>query len=95
MIERIYNFGAGPAILPREVLQKTSQAVIDYRGSGIGIMECSHRSAEFAEILATADANLRSLLEVPEDYSTILLRKCQADPKREARWEKSQARSPC
>ncbi len=73
MKERVYNFGPGPAVLPDDVLERTSEAVINYDGSGIGIMECSHRSAEFEGVISTAETNLRELLEIPADYSIIFM----------------------
>lgn len=72
MIEnRIYNFSAGPAILPDEVLLSVRDNLLNYKGTGIGTMEMSHRSKDFDEIIQSAEANLRSLLDLSEDYAVI------------------------
>lgn len=68
---RVYNFSAGPAVLPVEVVETVRDNLLNYQGSGLGVMEMSHRGAEFEAILATAEANLRELLDIPEDYAVL------------------------
>ena len=70
---RVYNFSAGPANLPLPVLEEAQKGVIDYNGTGTGVMEMSHRSKEFAEIIETAEADLRELLSIPENYRVIFM----------------------
>jgi phosphoserine aminotransferase len=73
MTERIYNFSAGPAVLPLEVLEIAKEDLVCYKDSGIGVMELSHRSSWFDEIIKSAEANLRDLLEIPDDYGVIFM----------------------
>lgn len=68
-----YNFNAGPSMLPREVVEQTAQAVLDYNGMGLSLMELSHRSAEFKPLLEEARSLLRELLDVPEGYEVLFL----------------------
>ena len=68
-----HNFGAGPCILPNEVFQEASQAVIDFNNTGLSILEISHRSKEFEQVIQEAEALLRELLDVPSDYSVLFL----------------------
>ncbi len=70
---RIYNFGAGPATLPRPVLEKARDELVEWRDSGMSVMEMSHRGREFLEIAAHAEAGLRSLLGIPEGYKVLFL----------------------
>lgn len=70
---QVYNFSAGPAVLPKEVLLKAQAELLDYRNTGISVMEMSHRSAMFEEILASAKANLKELMNIPDDYSILFL----------------------
>lgn len=70
---RAYNFSAGPATLPEEVLKKAQSEMLDYKGSGMSVMEMSHRSAEFQEIIDSAEANLRKLMNVPDNYHVLFL----------------------
>ena len=72
-MSRVYNFSAGPANLPLPVLEEAQKGVIDYNGTGIGVMEMSHRSKEFAEIIETAEADLRELLSIPNNYKVIFM----------------------
>jgi phosphoserine aminotransferase len=72
-MSRIFNFSAGPAVLPESVLQQAAAEMLDYRGSGMSIMECSHRGKEYEPVHASALANLRTLLAIPEDYTVLLL----------------------
>lgn len=69
----IYNFNAGPSMLPREVVEQTAAAVLDYNGMGLSLMELSHRSAEFKPILDEARALLKELLDVPAGYEVLFL----------------------
>ena len=70
---RVYNFSAGPATMPLEVLERARSELTDWRGSGMSVMEMSHRSKEFVSIATEAEARLRSLLAVPEDYAVLFL----------------------
>ncbi|MEO0997126.1 MAG: 3-phosphoserine/phosphohydroxythreonine transaminase [Pseudomonadota bacterium] len=70
---RVYNFSAGPAALPVEVLQQARDEMLDYRGSGMSVMETSHRGREFSEIAETAESDLRELLGITEDYTVLFL----------------------
>ena len=67
------NFAAGPAVLPQEVLRTAQQELLDYRGSGMSVMEISHRSLLFEEIIAAAEQSLRQLMNVPDDYAVLFL----------------------
>ncbi len=69
----VYNFSAGPAILPKEVLKQAQAELVDYQGTGMSIMEMSHRGPEYEAIHAEAAANLRELLGVPEEYAVLFL----------------------
>ncbi len=68
-----YNFNAGPSILPREVIEQTAQAVNDFNGIGLSILEISHRSKDFQPVIPEAVALFKELLEIPEGYSVIFL----------------------
>ena len=70
---RVYNFAAGPAAIPEWVLKKAQAEMLDYHGSGMSVMEMSHRSAEFKEIIDNAKASLRRLMNIPEDYDILFL----------------------
>ncbi len=70
---RVYNFSAGPAVLPEEVLQEASDEMLDYRGCGMSVMEMSHRSGVFQQIIDEAEADLRSLMDIPENYKVLFL----------------------
>ena len=59
---RVYNFSAGPAVLPEEVLKEAAEEMLDYRGCGMSVMEMSHRSKMFDDIIKTAEADLRELM---------------------------------
>jgi phosphoserine aminotransferase len=72
-MSRIYNFSAGPAMLPAEVLARAGDEMLDWRGSGMSVMEMSHRGKEFMSIAAEAEADLRSLLAVPSNYKVLFL----------------------
>ena len=68
-----YNFGAGPCILPREVIEKTASAILDFNGIGLSIAEISHRSKDFQPVMDEAMALVREVLNVPEGYSVLFL----------------------
>ncbi len=70
-MSRVFNFSAGPAALPLEVLEKIRNDLPDWQGTGMSVMEVSHRGKEFAELAARAEANLRELLAIPGDYSVL------------------------
>jgi phosphoserine aminotransferase len=72
-MSRIFNFSAGPAMLPPEVLARAGDEMLDWRGSGMGVMEMSHRGKEFMSIAAEAEADLRSLLAIPQNYKVLFL----------------------
>lgn len=69
----IYNFSAGPAVLPRAVLQQVQQELVDWHGSGMSVMEMSHRGKEFMGIAAEAEADLRELMGIPANYKVLFL----------------------
>lgn len=68
-----HNFGAGPSLLPPEVFAEASQAILDFNGTGLSILEISHRSKEFEAVIEEAEALMRNLLGIPEDYSVMFL----------------------
>ncbi|MFT3736717.1 MAG: 3-phosphoserine/phosphohydroxythreonine transaminase [Rhodocyclaceae bacterium] len=70
---RVFNFGAGPAALPEEVLRQAAEEMLDWRGSGMSVMEMSHRGKEFMSILAQAEADLRELMAVPANYKVLFM----------------------
>jgi phosphoserine aminotransferase len=70
---RVFNFAAGPATLPLEVLEEARDELTDWRGSGMSVMEISHRSKAFIAVAAQAEADLRELLAVPKDYAVLFL----------------------
>ena len=70
---RVYNFSAGPAVLPEEVLQEAADEMLDYRGTGMSVMEMSHRSKAYDEIIKTAEADLRDLMNIPDNYKVLFL----------------------
>ena len=70
---RVYNFSAGPAVLPEEVLQELADEMLDYNGTGMSVMEMSHRSKAYQEIIDTAEADLRELMNIPDNYKVLFL----------------------
>ena len=70
---RAANFNAGPAVLPAPVLERMRDELLDYRGTGISVLETSHRSAAFADIAGRAERDLRTLLDVPDDYAVLFM----------------------
>ena len=73
LMSRIYNFSAGPAVLPEEVLQETADEMLDYRGTGMSVMEMSHRSKAYQEIITDAEKDLRDLMNIPDNYKVLFL----------------------
>src|SRR6187401_2623680 len=71
--KRVHNFNAGPAGLPLEVLQQAQSELLDFKGTGMSVMEISHRSKEFEEVIHTAEADLRELLNIPANYKVMFL----------------------
>jgi phosphoserine aminotransferase len=72
-VERVYNFSAGPSALPVEVLEKAASEMVNYPGAGMSVMEMSHRSKAFADILADAKGLYKELMGVPDDYEILFL----------------------
>ena len=72
-MNRVYNFSAGPSMLPLPVLEKAAQEMADYNGSGMSVMEMSHRSPVYEEIIANAEKNLRKLMNIPDNYKVLFL----------------------
>ena len=70
---RIYNFSAGPAVLPEEVLMEAAQEMLDYQGTGMSVMEMSHRSKPFQKIIDDAEQDLRDLMNIPDNYKVLFL----------------------
>ena len=73
MTERIFNFSAGPAVMPLPVLEEAQRNLLALPGVGMSVMEISHRSKTFDQIIQSADAGLRELLDVPKDYQVLFL----------------------
>ena len=72
-MDRVYNFSAGPAMLPEEVLREAADEMLNYKGSGMSVMEMSHRGKVFAGIIQEAEADLRDLLSIPDNYKVLFL----------------------
>ena len=72
-MSRVYNFSAGPAVLPEEVLSEAAAEMLDYRGTGMSVMEMSHRSKSYETIIEDAESDLRDLLHIPENYKVLFL----------------------
>ncbi len=72
-MSRVYNFSAGPAVLPEEVLREVAAEMMDYNGTGMSVMEMSHRSAAFEEIIESAEKDLRELMGIPDNYKVLFL----------------------
>ena len=68
-----HNFNAGPSILPREVIEDTAKAILDFNGSGLSLMEISHRAKDFQPVVDEAEALFKELLNIPEGYSVLFL----------------------
>ena len=72
-MSRVYNFSAGPAVLPEAVLREAADEMLDYRGCGMSVMEMSHRSKDFEDILHDAESVLRELMSIPDNYKVLFL----------------------
>ncbi len=72
-MSRVYNFSAGPAVLPEEVLREAAEEMMDYKGSGMSVMEMSHRSKVYDTIMKEAEADLRELMGIPDNYRVLFL----------------------
>ncbi len=72
-MKRVFNFAAGPAVLPEPVLEQAAAEMLDYKNSGMSVMEISHRSKLFEEIIQQAEADLRKLLHIPDNYKVLFL----------------------
>ncbi len=70
---RVYNFSAGPAVLPEEVLKEAAAEMLDYNGTGMSVMEMSHRSKAYEEIITTAEQDIRDLMNIPDNYKVLFL----------------------
>ena len=72
-MSRVYNFSAGPAVLPESVLQEAADEMLDYRGTGMSVMEMSHRSKAYQQIIDEAEADLRTLMGIPDNYKVLFM----------------------
>ena len=72
-MSRVYNFSAGPSMLPEEVLNTAAAEMLDYHGCGQSVMEMSHRSKEFDGIIKTSEALLREIMNIPDNYKVLFL----------------------
>ena len=72
-MSRVYNFSAGPAVLPEEVLKEAADEMLDYKGTGLSVMEMSHRSKAYETIIKDAEQDLRDLLNIPDNYKVLFL----------------------
>ena len=72
-MSRVYNFSAGPAVLPEEVLKEAQSDLLDYKGCGMSVMEMSHRSRVFDDIIKEAEKDFRTLVGVPDNYKVLFL----------------------
>ncbi|MDE7436435.1 MAG: 3-phosphoserine/phosphohydroxythreonine transaminase [Lachnospiraceae bacterium] len=72
-MSRVYNFSAGPAVLPEEVLREAADEMMDYKGTGMSVMEMSHRSKAYDTIIKEAEADLRDLMNIPDNYKVLFL----------------------
>ena len=72
-MSRVYNFSAGPAMLPVEVLKEAASEMLDYQGSGMSVMEMSHRSKAFEKIINEAEQDLRDLMQIPDNYKVLFV----------------------
>ena len=73
MMNRVYNFSAGPSMLPLEVLEQAQKELVVYKDSGMSVMEMSHRSKDFEDIIQTAEKDLRILMNIPDNYKVLFL----------------------
>ncbi|MFY9442232.1 MAG: aminotransferase class V-fold PLP-dependent enzyme, partial [Tepidanaerobacteraceae bacterium] len=71
--DRIYNFSAGPAMMPVEVLEEIAGEVLNYRGSGMSVMEMAHRSKVFQDIIDETETDLREIMNIPDNYKVLFV----------------------
>ena len=72
-MKRVYNFSAGPAVLPEEVLKEAASEMLNYQDSGMSVMEMSHRTKLYDSIIKTAEQDLRDLMNIPDNYKVLFL----------------------
>jgi len=72
-MSRVYNFSAGPAVMPEEVLREAADEMLDYKGTGMSVMEMSHRSKAFENIINEAEQDLRDLMQIPDNYKVLFM----------------------
>lgn len=72
-MSRVYNFSAGPAVLPEEVLKEAAEEMLDYKGTGMSVMEMSHRSKAYETIITEAEQDIRDLMNIPDNYKVLFL----------------------
>jgi len=72
-MKRVYNFSAGPSMLPEPVLKQAAEEMLNYGDSGMSVMEMSHRSKVYDDIIKTAEADLRELLNIPDNYKVLFV----------------------
>ena len=72
-MSRVYNFSAGPAVLPEEVLTEVAAEMLDYQGTGMSVMEMSHRSKAYQAIIDEAEADLRKIMGIPDNYKVMFM----------------------
>ena len=70
---RVFNFSAGPSVLPEVVLKQAADEMLDYKGSGMSVMEMSHRSKVYDNIIKEAEKDLRDLMDIPDNYKVLFL----------------------
>ena len=70
---RVYNFSAGPAVLPEEVLREAADEMLDYKGTGMSVMEMSHRSKAYDAIIKEAEKDIREIMNIPDNYKVLFL----------------------
>ena len=90
MYDRTFNFSAGPATMPVPVLEEIRDELLNYRGAGMGVMEMSHRSKVFQQIIDEAEQDLRDLMGIPDNYKVLFIQGGKA-----ARKQRYQARQRC
>ena len=79
-MSRVYNFSAGPAVLPVEVLQEAADEMLDYKETGMSVMEMSHRSKAYQTIIDEAEADLRKLIGIPDNYKVFFNHRAALPP---------------
>ena len=72
-MSKVHNFSAGPCILPKEVFEKSAESILNFNGSGLSLIEISHRSKDFVEVMEEARKLVREILNVPDNYEVLFL----------------------